>query len=140
MENTELKNALKVFLKNNDVECIVMDLIDNDRANVEKSIDIMSVTEGDITFHYDIFFQRCCNSCFANIEITVRKFNCDYGRCIAHEKICLYDYVNDTWDSIMATEQYTEQELLAMPEKEYNALARETIISDISDIICFAID
>ena len=74
-----------------------------------------------------------------DLQIDIRKFDYD-GNFKESKKICLYDIVNDVWDSIMGTEEYTEKELMDMPVEQYERIARETIINDVTDIICFAGD
>ena len=54
--------------------------------------------------------------------------------CLCNITVITY-VVNDVWDSILATEEYTEKELLDMPAGEYEKIARETICTDIADIL-----
>lgn len=127
---TEFKKALKDFLGKNDIESVIADFIKSIKyARAEKEINISSDTDLLLLFYSNL-------SC-SNIEVWIRNYDSD-GNITDKEQIALYDTMNDTWDSIMSTEQYTEKELLDLPLDKYNAIAHETMISDISDIICFS--
>lgn len=131
---TEFKKALKDFLEDadTDIECIIDDFISNIKyARAEKEINISDNT--------DLFLLFYSNLSCSNIEVWIRNYDSD-GNITDKEQIALYDTMNDTWDSIMSTEQYTESELMNLKENEYNAIAHETMVSDISDIICFSVD
>lgn len=131
---TKFKEALKDFLEDadTDIECIIDDFISNIKyARAEKEINISDNT--------DLFLLFYSNLSCSNIEVWIRNYDSD-GEITDKERIVLYDTMNDTWDSIMSTEQYTESELMNLNEKEYNAIAHETMVSDISDIICFSVD
>lgn len=131
---TKFKEALKDFLEDadTDIECIIDDFISNIKyARAEKEINISDNT--------DLFLLYYSNMSCSNIEVWIRNYDSD-GIITDKERIVFYDTMNDTWDSIMSTEQYTESELMNLNEKEYNAIAHETMISDISDIICFSVD
>lgn len=127
---TEFKKALNDFLGKNDIECVISDFIKSIKyAKAEKEINISSDTDLLLLFYSNL-------SC-SNIEVWIRNYDSD-GNITDKEQIALYDTMNDTWDSIMSTEQYTEKELLDLPLDKYNVIAHETMISDISDIICFS--
>lgn len=127
---TEFKKALKDFLGKNDIECVIDEFITSIKyARAEKEINISDNTDLLLLFYSNL-------SC-SNIEVWIRNYDSD-GNITDKEQIVLYDTMNDTWDSIMSTEQYTESELMNLKENEYNAIAHETMISDIADIICFS--
>lgn len=127
---TEFKKALKDFLGKNDIESVIDEFITSIKyARGEKEINISDNTDLLLLFYSNL-------SC-SNIEVWIRNYDSD-GNITDKEQIVLYDTMNDTWDSIMNTEQYTEKELLDLPLDKYNEIAHETMISDISDIICFS--
>lgn len=127
---TEFKKALSDFLDKNDIECVIGDFIKSIKyARAEKEINISSDTDLLLLFYSNM-------SC-SNIEVWIRNFDSD-GNITDKEQIVLYDTMNDTWDSIMSTEQYTEKELLDLPLDKYNEIAHETMINDITYIICFS--
>lgn len=127
---TEFKKALNDFLHKNDIECIIDDFITSIKyARAEKEITISNDTDLLLLFYSNL-------SC-SNIEVWIRNYDSD-GNITDKERIVWYDTMNDVWDSIMSTEEYTESELMNLKAKEYNAIAHETMISDISDIICFS--
>lgn len=127
---TEFKKALKDFLGKNDIECVIDEFITSIKyARAEKEINISDNTDLLLLFYSNM-------SC-SNIEVWIRNYDSD-GNITDKEQIVLYDTMNDTWDSIMSTEQYTESELMNLKENEYNAIAHETMINDIADIICFS--
>lgn len=131
---TKFKEALKDFLEDadTDIECIIDDFISNIKyARAEKEINISDNT--------DLFLLYYSNLSCSNIEVWIRNYDSD-GEITDKERIVFYDTMNDTWDSIMSTEQYTESELMNLKENEYNALSHETMINDIADIICFSVD
>lgn len=130
---TEFKKALKDFLgKSDDIECIIDDFITSIKyARAEKEINISDNT--------DLFLLFYSNLNCSNIEVWIRNYDSD-GNITDKEMIVLYDTMNDTWDSIMSTEQYTEKELLDLPLDKYKVIAHQIMISDISDIICFSVD
>lgn len=137
--NTEFKTALNNFLKtpNIDIEKIVKGCVNkfykNGYCQYEENIGWVNNNL------FDMFIRMYANCMCSNIEIDIRKFDYD-GNFKESKKICLYDIVNDVWDSIMGTEEYTEKELMDMPVEQYERIARETIINDVTDIICFAGD
>lgn len=127
---TEFKKALKDFLGKNDIECVIDEFITSIKyARAEKEINISDNTDLLLLFYSNL-------SC-SNIEVWIRNYDSD-GNITDKEQIALYDTMNDTWDSIMSTEQYTESELMNLKENEYDAIAHETMINDIADIICFS--
>lgn len=127
---TEFKKALMDFLGKNDIESVIDEFITSIKyARAEKEINISDNTDLLLLFYSNL-------SC-SNIEVWIRNYDSD-GNITDKEQIVLYDTMNDTWDSIMSTEQYTESELMDLKENEYKAIAHETMISDISDIICFS--
>lgn len=127
---TEFKKALKDFLDKHDIECVIDEFITSIKyARAEKEINISDNTDLLLLFYSNL-------SC-SNIEVWIRNYDSD-GNITDKEQIVLYDTMNDTWDSIMSTEQYTEKELLDLPLDKYKGIANETMISDISDIICFS--
>lgn len=127
---TEFKKALKDFLGKNDIECVIDEFITSIKyARAEKEINISDNTDLLLLFYSNL-------SC-SNIEVWIRNYDSD-GNITDKEQIVLYDTMNDTWDSIMSTEQYTESELMNLKENEYDAIAHETMINDIADIICFS--
>lgn len=129
---TEFKKALKDFLGKNDIECVIDEFITSIKyARAEKEINISDNTDLLLLFYSNL-------SC-SNIEVWIRNYDSD-GNITDKKQIVWYDTMNDTWDSIMSTEQYTESELMNLKENEYNAIAHETMVSDISDIICFSVD
>lgn len=129
---TEFKKSLSDFLDKNDISCVIDKFIKSIKyARAEKEINISDNT--------DLFLLYYSNMSCSNIEVWIRNYDSD-GEVTDKERIVFYDTMNDTWDSIMSTEQYTESELMNLNEKEYNAIAHETMISDISDIICFSCD
>ena len=137
--NTEFKTALNNFLKtpNIDIEKIVKGCVNkfykNGYCQYKENIGWVNNNL------FDMFIRMYANCMCSNIEIDIRKFDYD-GNFKESKKICLYDIVNDVWDSIMGTEEYTEKELMDMPVEQYERIARETIINDVTDIICFAGD
>lgn len=129
---TEFKKALSDFLDKNDIECIIDDFISNIKyARAEKEINISNDTDLLLLYYSNL---SCCN-----IEVWIRNYDSE-GNITDKEMIVLYDTMNDTWDSIMSTEQYTESELMDLKAEKYNEIAHQTMISDISDIICFSVD
>ena len=127
---TEFKKALNDFLHKNDIECIIDDFITSIKyARGEKEINISDNTDLLLLFYSNL-------SC-SNIEVWIRNYDND-GNITDKEQIVLYDTMNDTWDSIMSTEEYTEKELLDLPLDKYNAIAHETMINDITYLICFS--
>lgn len=127
---TEFKIALNDFLDKNDISCVISDFIKSIKyARAEKEINISDNT--------DLFLLFYSNLSCSNIEVWIRNYDSD-GNITDKEMIVLYDTMNDTWDSIMSTEQYTEKELLDLPLDKYNDIAHETMINDITDIICFS--
>lgn len=131
---TKFKEALKDFLEDadTDIECIIDDFISNIKyARAEKEINISDNT--------DLFLLYYSNLSCSNIEVWIRNYDSD-GEITDKERIVFYDTMNDTWDSIMSTEQYTESELMNLNEKEYNAIAHETMISDIAYLIDYSCD
>lgn len=129
---TEFKKALNDFLHKNDIECIIDDFITSIKyARGEKEINISDNTDLLLLFYSNL-------SC-SNIEVWIRNYDND-GNITDKEQIVLYDTMNDVWDSIMSTEQYTESELMNLKEKEYNAIAHKTMVNDISDIIYFSLE
>lgn len=129
---TEFKKALKDFLDKNDIECIIDDFITSIKyARAEKEINISDNT--------DLFLLFYSNLSCSNIEVWIRNYDSE-GNITDKEMIVLYDTMNDTWDSIMSTEEYTEKELLDLPLEKYNEIAHETMINDISYFICFSVD
>ena len=127
---TEFKKALNDFLDKNDISCVIDEFIKSIKyARAEKEINISDNTDLLLLFYSNL-------SC-SNIEVWIRNYDSD-GIITDKEQIVWYDTMNDTWDSIMSTEQYTESELMNLKENEYNAIAHETMINDISDIICFS--
>lgn len=127
---TEFKKALKDFLCKNDIECVIGDFVKSIKyARAEKEINISDNTDLLLLFYSNL-------SC-SNIEVWIRNYDSD-GNITDKEQIVLYDTMNDTWDSIMSTEEYTEKELLDLPLDKYNEIAHETMINDIADIICFS--
>lgn len=140
--NTEFKTALNKFLNNpdNDVYKIVTAVMRkyNDVGYCHYSHKIGWVNDN----LYDIDFVVYSNSMCSNIEVWIRKFD-DYGNFQAKEKICLYDIMNDSWDGLLSTEEYTEKQLFDMEKnepKKLNQLLTDIIINDVTDIICFAGD
>lgn len=127
---TEFKKALNNFLDKNDISCVISDFIKSIKyARGEKEINISDNTDLLLLFYSNL-------SC-SNIEVWIRNYDND-GNITDKEQIVLYDTMNDTWDSIMSTEEYTEKELLDLPLDKYNEIAHETMINDISYIICFS--
>lgn len=127
---TEFKKALNNFLDKNDISCVISDFIKSIKyARGEKEINISDNTDLLLLFYSNL-------SC-SNIEVWIRNYDSD-GNITDKEQIVLYDTMNDTWDSIMSTEEYTEKELLDLPLDKYNEIAHETMINDISYIICFS--
>lgn len=127
---TEFKIALNDFLDKNDISCVISDFIKSIKyARAEKEINISDNTDLLLLFYSNL-------SC-SNLEVWIRNYD-EEGNITDKEQIVLYDTMNDTWDSIMSTEEYTEKELLDLPLGVYNAIAHETMINDISDIICFS--
>lgn len=129
---TEFKKALNDFLHKNDIEYVIDKFIKSIKyARAEKEINISNDTDLLLLFYSNL-------SC-SNIEVWIRNYDND-GNITDKERIVWYDTMNDVWDSIMSTEEYTESELMNLKEKEYNAIAHETMVNDISDIICFSCD
>lgn len=129
---TEFKKSLNDFLDKNDISCVISDFIKSIKyARGEKEINISDNTDLLLLFYSNL-------SC-SNIEVWIRNYDND-GNITDKEQIVLYDTMNDVWDSIMSTEQYTESELMNLKEKEYNAIAHETMVNDISDIIYFSLE
>ena len=127
---TEFKKSLNDFLDKNDISCVISDFIKSIKyARGEKEINISDNTDLLLLFYSNL-------SC-SNIEVWIRNYDND-GNITDKEMITLYDTMNDTWDSIMSTEEYTEKELLDLPLDKYNAIAHETMINDITYIICFS--
>lgn len=127
---TEFKKSLNDFLDKNDISCVISDFIKSIKyARGEKEINISDNTDLLLLFY--------SNSSCSNIEVWIRNYDND-GNITDKEMITLYDTMNDTWDSIMSTEEYTEKELLDLPLDKYNAIAHETMINDITYIICFS--
>lgn len=127
---TEFKKALNDFLDKNDIESVIDEFITSIQyARAEKEINISDNTDLLLLFYSNL-------SC-SNIEVWIRNYDSD-GNITDKEQIVLYDTMNDTWDSIMSTEQYTESELMDLPLDKYKGIAHETMINDISDIICFS--
>ena len=120
---TEFKKSLNDFLDKNDISCVISDFIKSIKyARGEKEINISDNTDLLLLFYSNL-------SC-SNIEVWIRNYDND-GNITDKEQIVLYDTMNDTWDSIMSTEEYTEKELLDLPLDKYNAIAHETMINDI---------
>lgn len=129
---TEFKKALNDFLDKNDISCVIDKFIKSIKyARAEKEINISDNTDLLLLFYSNL-------SC-SNIEVWIRNYDND-GNITDKERIVWYDTMNDVWDSIMSTEEYTESELLDLPLDKYNAIAHETMLNDISDIICFSCD
>ena len=127
---TEFKKALNDFLDKNDIECVIDEFITSIKyARGEKEINISDNTDLLLLFYSNL-------SC-SNIEVWIRNYD-EEGNITDKEQVVLYDTMNDTWDSIMSTEEYTEKELLDLPLDKYNEIAHETMINDISYIICFS--
>lgn len=127
---TEFKKVLSDFLDKNDIECVIGDFIKSIKyARAEKEINISDNT--------DLFLMFYSNLSCSNIEVWIRNYDSE-GNITDKEMIVLYDTMNDTWDSIMSTEQYTEKELLDLPLDKYNEIAHETMINDITYLICFS--
>lgn len=127
---TEFKKSLNDFLDKNDISCVISDFIKSIKyARGEKEINISDNTDLLLLFYSNL-------SC-SNIEVWIRNYDND-GNITDKEQIVLYDTMNDTWDSIMSTEEYTEKELLDLPLDKYNAIAHETMINDITYLICFS--
>ena len=127
---TEFKKSLNDFLDKNDISCVISDFIKSIKyARGEKEINISDNTDLLLLFYSNL-------SC-SNIEVWIRNYDND-GNITDKEMITLYDTMNDTWDSIMSTEEYTEKELLDLPLDKYNAIAHETMINDITYLICFS--
>ena len=127
---TEFKNALNDFLDKNDISCIIDEFITSIKyARAEKEINISDNTDLLLLFYSNL-------GC-SNIEVWIRNYDSD-GNITDKERIVWYDTMNDTWDSIMSTEQYTDKELLDLPLDKYKGIAHKTMINDISDIICFS--
>lgn len=127
---TEFKKALNDFLDKNDIESVINEFITSIKyARAEKEINISSDTDLLLLFYSNL-------SC-SNIEVWIRNYDSD-GNITDKEQIVLYDTMNDTWDSIMSTEEYTESELMDLPLDKYKGIAHETMINDIADIICFS--
>lgn len=129
---TEFKKALNDFLGKNDIECIIDEFIKSIQyARADKEINISDNT--------DLFLLYYSNLSCSNIEVWIRNYDSD-GNITDKEQIVLYDTMNDTWDSIMSTEEYTESELMDLKAEKYNEIAHETMINDISYIIYFSVD
>ena len=127
---TEFKNALNDFLDKNDIECVIDEFITSIKyARAEKEINISDNTDLLLLFYSNL-------SC-SNIEVWIRNYDSD-GNITDKEQIVLYDTMNDTWDSIMSTEQYTEKELLDLPLDKYKGIAHETMINDIAYLIDYS--
>ncbi len=70
----------------------------------------------------------------SNIEVWVREFdNC--FNIIGKQKLCVYDVMNDAWDSLLATEEYTEKQLFDMDHDKYKILQDDIICNDIAHIL-----
>ena len=137
--NTWFKDALNKFADKNDFYDVINEFMSEIKyARHEKEITLVypeSDYENDVYKNgIDLFMQYYSNNTCSNIEIWVREFDNSFN-IIGKQKLCVYDVVNDVWDSILATEEYTEKELLDMPTEEYEKMARETICIDIADIL-----
>lgn len=140
--NTEFKTALNNFLKspNINIEKIVKGCVNkfykNGYCQYEENIGWVNNNL------FDMFIKIYANCMCSNMEIDIRKFDYD-GNFKESEKICLYDIMNDSWDGLLSTEEYTEKELFEMEKNEpkrLNQLLTDIIINDVTDIICFAGD
>lgn len=134
--NTWFKDALNKFADTNDFYDVIKGFMSSKKH--EKEITLVypeSDYENDVYNNgIDLFMQYYSNNTCSNIEIWVREFDNSFN-IIGKQKLCAYDVVNDVWDSILATEEYTEKELLDLPAGEYESIAQETICQDIADIL-----
>ena len=82
----------------------------------------------------DLLIQYYSGMDCSNIEVWIREFD-SACNVVRKERLCLYDVVNDAWDSLLATEEYTEKDLFDMNYEKYKELQDKTVCNDIADIL-----
>lgn len=137
--NTWFKEALNKFADKHDFYDVIKGFMSEIKyARHEKEI-TLTYPEADEDHDIynngiDLFIQYYSNDMCSNIEVWVREFD-SACNIVRKERLCLYDVVNDTWDSILATEEYTKKELFDMDYDKYQELQNYTACNDIADIL-----
>lgn len=137
--NTWFKDALNKFANKHDFYDVINEFMSEIKyARHEKEITLAYPDddyEHDIYNNgVDLFIQYYSNDICSNIEVWVREFDSSCN-IVGKEKLCIYDVMNDAWDSLLATEEYTEKELLDMDHDKYKILQDDIICNDIADIL-----
>lgn len=138
--NTWFKDALNKFADKHDFFDVIKDFMSEIKcASYEKEI-TLTYPEADEDHDIynngiDLFIQYYSNDMCSNIEVWVREFDNAFN-IVRKERLCIYDVMNDAWDSLIATEQFTEKELFDMDYDKYKRLQDAITCDDIADILC----
>lgn len=132
--NTWFKEALNKFADKHDFYDGIKDFISEIKyARHEKEITLVYPDDEDHN-GIDLFIEYYSNDMCSSIEVWVREFD-SCCNIVSKEKLCFYDVVNDAWDSLLTTEQFTEKELFDMDYEKYKQLQDAIVCDDISDIL-----
>ena len=137
--NRWFENALNEFADNNDFYDVIKEFISEIKyARHDKEITIVYPESDEEHEFYsngiDLLIQYYSNDMCSNIEVWIREFDSELN-IVRKERLSLYDVMNDAWDSLLATEEYTEKDLFDMSYDKYKELQDKTVCSDIADIL-----
>ncbi len=86
----------------------------------------------------DVEMEKTFDGGIGVLSIYARRVDLDNFQNPDRYRVFYYDLTNDSWDNLLASEQYTEAELLEMEKKairQFDQLVRNQQMSDIFDAI-----
>lgn len=137
--NSWFKDALNKFADKHDFYDVIKQFMSEIKyARYSKEINIVypeADEEHDVYNNgIDLYLEYYSNDMCSNIEVWVREFD-SACNIVQKERLCLYDVVNDAWNSLIATEEYTEKELFDMEYETYKQLQDDITCDDMANIL-----